>query len=563
MKKTILLISVVFFTFFFNACEKDPSGSDSSSTDDGISHEESSDYTWDNSTVADIILNGTSIETASSDVTVSGSVATITAAGNYRISGSLSNGQIIVDAGKTSLVRVILNGASITNSSGSALLIEKSSKTIINLAESTENMLTDGSTYSNSADDPNAALFSKTDLTIFGSGSLTVKGNYDDGITSKDGLIIKSGTITVTAVDDGIRGKDFLIVEDGNIAVNSGGDGLKSDNEGNSSVGYIAIENGTFNITSTGGDGISAVTNITATGGDFFIKTGGGSTGNLAYNTSAKGIKGLVGVTLGINTCIINSADDAIHSNNDVTINSGTYTIATGDDCIHADATLTANDGNIGVTKAYEGFESKTITINSGYISVATTDDSFNATAGQRTETDDKSYLYINGGYIVLNATTGDPLDSNGSIAMKGGTVVAHGPNSQPEVGIDYNGSFNISGGILAVSGPSTNMFQGVSTSSSQYSVKISFKSSVAASTIFHIQDADGNNVVTFKPARKYLTMVASSPALVKGSTYSIYKGGTSSGTDDGGLYTDGIYSPGTLVTTFTVSSSVTNLSNL
>ncbi len=508
------------------------------------------------------MLNGTSIETSSSDVSVTGAIATIKAAGNYRISGSLSNGQVIVDAGKTSLVRIILNGASVTNSSGPALLIESSLKTIVSLAESTENALTDGSSYKNITDDPNAALFSKSDLTIFGTGSLTVKGNYNDGITSKDGLILKSGTITVTAVDDGIRGKDFVIAEGGSVTINAGGDGIKSDNDAGSSVGYVDIESGTFNITAAG-DGISAVTTVTATGGDFSLKTGGGSSGSVAYDASAKGIKGLTGVTLGMNTCNISSADDAIHSNNEVTINSGTFTIATGDDAVHADASLTMNDGTISVTKAYEGFESKTITINDGNINLSTTDDSFNATAGQRTETDDKSFIYINGGNIVLTATTGDPLDSNGSIAMKAGTVVVHGPNSQPEVGIDYNGTFNISGGMLVASGPSTMMFQGTSTTSSQNSVKITFKSALAASTIFHIQDADGYTVVTFQPVRRYITMVFSSPALVKGSTYYIYKSGTTTGTDNGGLYTDGVYTPGTLLGNFTVSGSVTSLSNL
>lgn len=562
MKNRLLLLGLIFFVTAFNACEKDPDDSDNSTTADGISHEESSDYTWDNSSVTDIILKGTSIEASSSDVSVNGTVVTITAAGNYRISGSLTNGQVVVDAGKTSLVRLILNGASVTNSSGSALLIGSSSKTIVNLAESTENMITDGAAYMNTTDDPNAALFSKTDLTIFGTGSLTVKGNYGDGITSKDGLIIKSGTIYVTAVDDGIRGKDFVIAEGGTLTIDAGGDGIKSDNDANSSVGYIAVGGGTFSITAAG-DGISAITAVTATGGDLSIKTGGGSSGSYADNASAKGIKGLVSVTLGVSTCNLNSADDAIHSNNEVTINSGTYTIATGDDAVHAGASLTVNDGSISVTKAYEGFESKTITINDGYISLATSDDSFNATAGQRTENDDKSYIYISGGYIVLNGTTGDPLDSNGSIAMKAGTVVVHGPNSQPEVGIDYNGTFNISGGLLVASGPNTMMFQGASATSSQNSVKITFKSAIAASTIFHIQDADGNDVVTFQPVRKYITMVFSSPALVKGNTYYIYKSGTTTGSGNGGLFTDGVYTPGTSLGSFTVAGSVTSLSNL
>jgi len=558
------MLNITLVVSLMLSCEKDPEGNSSVITDpaEGVSHEESSDYSWDAGSEFTITLNGTTITTNTSNVSISGSTATITAAGNYKVSGTLSDGQIIVNASGTDLVRLILNGTEITNSTGSALLIENSQKTIIHLAEGTQNEITDGSSYANPDDDPNAAIFSKSDLTIFGTGTLTVNGKYKDGITGKDGLIIRSGTIAVTAADDGIRGKDFLIVKGGTITVNSGGDGMKSDNENNTSAGYILIEAGTFKITA-GGDGIAAQTTVATTGGNFDLKTGGGSTSYVSGDASAKAIKGLVSVTLDVASCAINSADDAIHSNGTIILNSGTYALSTGDDGIHADAAITVNGGDIGITKSVEGIESHFITINGGNINVVSSDDSFNATAGTRTENDDKSYIYINGGYIVLNGSNGDPLDSNGSIEMKGGTVIVHGPSSQPEVAIDYNGTFVISGGLLIASGPSSNMFQAPGTSSSQNSLKMVFKSANAASTLLHIQDADGNEIVTFSPIRKYLTMVFSSPALVKGSTYSIYKSGSSTGTHNNGFYSGGVYSPGTLVSTFTVSGTVTSLSNL
>lgn len=564
MKKLLLMLNITLVVSLLLSCEKDPEGSSSVITDpaEGVSHEESSDYSWDAGSEFTITLNGTTVTTNTSNVSISGSTATITAAGNYKVSGTLSNGQIIVNASGTDLVRLILNGTEITNSTGSALLIENSQKTIINLAEGTQNVITDGSSYANPDDDPNAAIFSKSDLTIFGAGTLTVNGKYKDGITGKDGLIIRSGTIAVTAADDGIRGKDFLNVKGGTIIVNSGGDGLKSDNDNNTSAGYILIEDGTFKITA-GGDGIAAQTTVSITGGTFDLKTGGGSTSYVSGDVSAKGIKGLVNVTLDVAGCTINSADDAIHSNGTIILNSGIFALSTGDDGIHADAAITVNGGDISITKSVEGVESHFITINGGNINVVSSDDSFNATAGSRTENDDKSYIYIYGGFIVLNGSNGDPLDSNGSIEMKAGTVIVHGPASQPEVAIDYNGTFVISGGLLIASGPSSNMFQAPGTSSSQNSLKMVFKSANAASTLFHIQDADGNEIVTFSPARKYLTMVFSSPALAKGSTYSIYKSGSSTGTLNNGFYSGGVYSPGTLVSTFTVSGTVTSLSNL
>jgi len=564
MKKLLLFINITLIISLMLSCEKDPEGSSSVSTDpaEGLSHEETSDYTWDAATEKTITLSGNTISTNSSDVTISGSIATITAAGNYKVSGSLSNGQVIVNAPGTDVVRLVLNNIEITNSTGPALLIENSQKTIINLPEGSQNTISDGSAYASQDEDPNAAVFSKSDLTIFGTGALTVNGKYKDGITGKDGLIIRSGTITVTAADDGIRGKDFLIVKGGTLTINTGGDGLKSDNESNTAAGYILIEDGIFKITA-GGDGIAAQTTVTANGGTFDLKTGGGNSSSVSSDASAKGIKGLVSVTLRLQNCIINSADDAIHSNGAIAINSGVYTLSTADDGIHADAAITINAGDIVITKSVEGVESHTITINGGNINVVSSDDSFNATAGTRTENDDKSYIYINGGYIVLNGASGDPLDSNGSIEMKSGTVIVHGPASQPEVAIDYNGTFVISGGLLIASGPGSNMLQAPGTSSTQNSLKMIFKSANAASALFHIQDANGNEVVTFSPARKYLTMVFSSPALVKGSTYSIYKSGSSTGTLKDGVYSGGVYSPGTLVSTFTVSGTLTSLSNL
>ncbi len=567
MKKILWSLLLCVIVFMWNACEKDASTSDDSGSgdndvEDGVSHEEAGDYSWDAASVYTITLNGTSVAANTDLVTIQGSVATITGAGAFSITGTLANGQIVVDAGKNDLVRLIFNGIDITNNTGSAILVEKSAKTIVDLASGTQNSLTDGSAYANADDDPNAALFSKSDLTIFGDGSLIVKGNYQDGIHSKDGLIIKSGAVTVSAVDDGISGKDYLIVHGGSLNVNSGGDGIKSDNDVNTSVGYILIDGGSFRITSAG-DAISAQTTLNVSAGYFVIKTGGGSSSSVSGDASAKGVKGLSGVTLAADSCSINAADDAIHSNNSIEINGGVYSLASADDAIHADKSLTVNDGNIMVTKCYEGFESFVITIQSGTVSIVSTDDGFNATAGTRTESDDKSFVYIHGGTITLNATTGDPLDSNGSISMNSGTVIIHGPNSQPEVGIDYNGSFNISGGFLVASGTNSNMTQAPSNSSTQYSVRITYRSSQAAGALFHIQDAEGNDLVTFAPVRKYQSMVFSSPALIKGATYTIYKSGTSTGTVNNGLYAGGVYSPGTEAGNFTIGNSVTNLSNL
>ena len=175
------------------------------------------DSAWDASSAQTITLNGSSASTSASGVKVDGSMVTITQAGVYKLSGTL-NGQVKVEAGTDAQVVLILDGATITNSSGSAINVVSADDVVLSLNGS--NTVTDGTPSDTNAED-NAAIYSDADLTITGSGSLTVNANYNDGITSKDDLYILSGNITVTSKDDALRGKDSLTVAGGTIKVTS------------------------------------------------------------------------------------------------------------------------------------------------------------------------------------------------------------------------------------------------------------------------------------------------------------------------------------------------------
>jgi hypothetical protein len=555
--------------------------SEADNTDDSPGTEETGDYLWDNAEIIHIILSGNSITVDNSAATVSGSKVTITAAGTYSITGSLTDGQIIVDTQDEQIVRLILNGINVTCSASAPIYIKDAAKALIVLADNSENFITDGTSYVlNSDNEPNAALFSKSYLSLFGNGSLTVKSNYKDGIASKDGLLIKSGTYNITSADDGIRGKDYLIVKNGNLIINAGGDGMKSDNESESSLGYITIDSAVVNITSSG-DGINSKTNIIIKDGSFIIKTGlgaGTTTGTTSpgggfpggsggYNgtISEKAIRAGTGLTIEKGTIIIDAADDALHSDDAVIINDGTFSIATGDDAVHAEKSFSFNGGILNISKSFEGIESASITVNGGNINLVSTDDALNATKGLTaggTEANDGSMLTINGGIVVVNTTSGDGLDSNGNVMISAGTVIVHGPQSKPEVGFDINGTFMISGGLVIGTGPNSgNMIEGPSTSSSQYSLKVTIASTLSATSLFHIQDASGNNLVTFKPVRVFYYIVFSSPDLKSGSTYSIYTGGSSTGTNTNGLFTGGTYTGGTLKKSVAISGKLTSVS--
>ncbi|MDR9853215.1 carbohydrate-binding domain-containing protein [Paenibacillus sp. VCA1] len=232
---------------------------------------------WTASDAAAITLNGTGAAVNGSGAKASGGDVTISSAGTYVISGKLQSGSIVVDAGKDDVVHLVLNGAQIVNPDGPAIQVKKAGKTVLTLNEGTSNTLSDGKTYADTSEDaPTAALYSKDDLTINGTGKLTVQANYKDGITSKDNLKIVSGTLDVNAADDGIVGRDLAAVKAGTVHVNAGGDGFKTTYDGDKDKGYLVIEDGTFAIES-GSDGFQAAASLLIAGGTYDVVTGGGS----------------------------------------------------------------------------------------------------------------------------------------------------------------------------------------------------------------------------------------------------------------------------------------------
>lgn len=549
---------------------------------------------WKNENPNYIELNGTTASLKGTGAEVKDSKVTITSAGVYVISGKLEDGQIIVDVQDKGTVRLVLNGAEINSSNNAPIYVKNAGKTVISLEEGTENNIVDGAKYAladASTDEPSAAIFSKDNLVINGNGKLTVKGNYKDGITSKDDLKIMGGNIQITAVDDGLVGRDILAVKDGTITIESGGDAVKSSNDTDSTQGIIAIEKGTFNLKAQK-DGIQAETAVLIADGSFNITTGGGSvngtkkaeegmrgpiggkdndttTTNAETETeSKKAIKAFADIGIAGGTFSIDSADDSIHSNNNAVIEGGNFTITSGDDGVHADATLGIKGGKINITKSYEGIESSVITVSEGEIHVTASDDGINAGGGadgsstngrpgqNNFSSSGNNKLNINGGYIVVNST-GDGLDSNGSIYMTKGTVVVNGPTANNNGALDYDGAFEMTGGFLVSSG-SSGMAQAPSDTSTQNSIIMSYPQTQSAGTLVNLQDSEGKTVATFAPARDYQSVVISSPELKKGGTYTLYSGGNSTGIETDGLYTDGNYEGGTKVVDFTISNSVT-----
>ncbi|SFU74914.1 protein of unknown function [Pustulibacterium marinum] len=522
------------------------------------SHAEEDDTSWDDTDFTLITLNSSSIAIDGDGATASGSVATITNGGNYKIEGSLTDGQIIVDTEDETTVKIYLDGITVHNSTNAPFNVASAEKVIVFLGENTTSTFTDTTTYVFEEDDdePNASFFSKSNMTITGAGTLNVTGNYNDGIASKDGLIIsENATINVTALDDGIRGKDYLIIDDATLNVSSQGDGLKSDNDDDSTYGYIYISSGTLTITS-GNDGIQAESDVLIADGTINIISGGGSSVVLGEDDdSAKAIKSESYIIVDTGSIEISAADDAFNTAGNLIINGGSFNIATGDDALHADYTAAIFDGSITVTDSYEGLEGSIVIVAGGSSYFTSSDDGINA-AGDDDSVD--KAIYISGGYTVVDAD-GDGIDSNGSIDMIDGTVIVNGPTNSGNAALDYDDYFSINGGNFIAAG-SSGMAQTAGSGSAQYAVLISLNSSQVAGTLINISDSEGTSIVSFAPSKSYQSIAFSSEDLTEGETYTISLGGTDTGNETDGWYEDGTYSGGTTYATFTIENTVTTI---
>lgn len=329
-----------------------------------------------------ITLNGSGATSSGGNVAISGSAVTITGPGTYEITGTLNNGYVRVDSPSDGLVTLILNNASINNSSNSPLQIEDADDVEIVLAPGSDNQLTDGYSYvfpDPNTDEPNAALFSRADTVISGSGSLTVRGNYNDGISSKDDLIINSGTITVDSVDDGIRGKDLLEINGGNITVRASGDGLKSDDT-DADKGIIRITDGTVRV-SSGDDAIRAENEVDISGG------------NVTVTQSYEGIEAMR-IRLRGGTVDVTATDDAINA-----VEDGLDEFA-----VSQNAFINISGGTVIVNADVDGLDSN-------------------------------GSITFSGGTTVINGHAGGlpgegAIDSNGPVNFNGGTVFAAGTSA-------------------------------------------------------------------------------------------------------------------------------------
>lgn len=528
---------------------------------------------WDAAEEVLITLEGDSVSATGTGASVSGSTVTISAAGVYRLRGTLVDGQVLVAAGNDAGVILVLDNVEISNASGAPLAVESADHVTVYLWDGSRNMLADGATYTGQDADgePDAALFSKDDLTIAGTGALTVTGNYGDGIKSKDDLEILGGTITVQAVSDGLQGRDSVVISGGRLDIAAGGDGVVATNDEEAEQGYVAVHGGTLQIT-TADDGIQAVSGVAVTGGEIVMTAGGGS-GSASQGASEDKARGIVAAAIAIEggTLTLDTADDGLHADQSISITGGALALASGDDAVHAEERISISGGDLTILRCYEGLEAAEIAISGGTMRLTASDDGINVVAPGASaaampgrgampgwgaaDTAGRS-LTISGGTIWVDAG-GDGLDINGSVTMSGGTLLVNGPTSNANGALDYDGGFALTGGLLVAVG-SVGMAQAPDTTSTQNVIMVTLPAAQQGGTLFSLLNAAGEALVTFAPTRAYQSIVISTPDILVGETYTLLAGGSSTGTAVDGLYTGGSHTGGSVVATVETTSVVT-----
>lgn len=457
----------------------------------------------------------------------------ITKEGIYVLSGKITNGGVRIALEEEGTVRLLLDGVSVHNDSGSALYTENCKKVILTLSAESENTFSQGAAAENGEE--SAAIYSRDDLTLNGTGSLTVTSELGDGVNSRDTLRIVSGQITVTAGDDGLAGKDAVIIGGGSISVTAAGDGIKATNSEDAARGYVTLAGGDVRVTT--GEGSSAQ-GAKANAAIQSRNRIGMEARTAAEGThSAKGVKAVTLITVSGGSLSVDAEDDAIHSDGDLLITGGRLSLASGDDGMHANDALSVSGGEITVTYSYEGIEAADLTLSGGDIVLTATDDGINGAGGDIGVQTDEGWagewgpngrdlfsssagtLSISGGRVFVTAG-GDGIDVNGDIEMSGGEVYVRGPEDSGNGALDYDGSFTMGGGTLAAVG-AAGMAQGVS----EPSVAGATVECRSASGPVEVADATGAVLISFSPEGTFDSLVLYSGLLQSGQSYTVRMG--------------------------------------
>lgn len=527
-------------------------------------HYSEQDLSWDTSSETAIDLSNL---TATDGVTVEDGTLTITKAGTYKLSGEYQ-GQIKVETADSDAVRLVLDNANITNSSGAALNVVDADEVILYSASGTTNTISDGADYTATGeDDPDAVVYSKADLTIAGEGTLKVNGNHEDGIHTSDGLVIASGTLEVNAANTGIKGKDYVDILGGTINVTAQQDGIKSTNDTDEGQGWTRLSNGTVTV-NAGDDGFKASRVVEISGGSLTVEQSDEgieaqyinvSGGNVNVTSADDGVNASLKTSNSESTdSSANTSDTSDQQQNNQqqgslpggqqngtsnqqkqgtgqpqppamsgTSQGGTSQNGTSGAAQQQNNTQNQGNQNMGQPPAMPGGNAQDGTSQNGTTGTGQQgmgqppQDGMPGGGGGTFEVVDAA-INVSGGNITVNAE-GDGIDSNGVTTLSGGTLIVNGPSQGGNAALDTNGDLLLNGATV-LSGSTADMFEAPSTNSTSGYLKLTNSSGFEQGSTVQVADSSGKVVANYKVTKSNVQLVlVSSSSIVKGQSYTVY----------------------------------------
>ena len=428
---------------------------------------EEEDDSWKENTGT---INLDTMETTGDGVSVSDNIITISKGGDFEVTGTLEDGQIIIDTEDKAKLR--LSGMSLTNPNGAAVYVKNADKAYITITENTENTLTDGESYTSGDENEKACITSRDNLEIKGNGALTVNGNYNHGIDASDSMEIGNGNITINAKNDSIHVNDTLEISGGKLTLAS------ESKKGISAHGDIVIDDGDIDITKST-EGIETKQIMTINGGDISVIAS-----DDGFNAGGNGMDNMRGGFGG-----------------------GQRTDMQPDD------NMTPSDMRGGRPMMMQDMQNSEMSEipNDGF-----------GIGRNSTEISTEHHIQINGGTIYINAVN-DGIDSNGSLVIDGGDIIIEGPPRAGggEMGLDTDGALIINGGDVLATGSSIN-----TTGANQNTANINLSAEVTAGELFEIRNAEGETIASFTVSSPFSAILYSSDKLETDKEYSVYTNG-------------------------------------
>ena len=416
-----------------------------------------------------VTLNGSSAETsAASGVSIDGSTVTISAEGVYIVSGTLNDGQIVIDADDAAKVQIVLKGASVTSSDSAALYVKSADKVFVTTAAGTENTLANGGSFTADGDtNVDGAVFAKDDITFNGSGSLVIDSPAGHGVVGKDDVKIAGGTVTINAANHGVQANDSVRVAEAAVTVNAQAkDGIHVSDDADEEEG---TESDSF----------------------FYMSDG---------------------------SLTISAGDDGIHADAEVLTEGGTIDVTKSYEGIEA-LSIKISGGDIKAVASDDGLNAAGGNASSG--SQTFGNDDWGGSRGGFSDGGTNGSIEISGGNVYIQAG-GDGIDSNGSVAISGGNTVVCGPTQGDTSVIDFNSEGTITGGTFIGTG-GAGMAESF-TSVSQGLIAVSVGSQSAGSAVT-LKDAAGNVLAEVTPELEFSVVYVSTQDMAQGETYTLTAG--------------------------------------